>query len=54
MKRPWWRLTVPCSLDYCLREKTVIEKRLDAVESGQEVQDGAIVELAGIVAGGEV
>lgn len=30
-----------------LREKTEIEKRLDKVESGQEVQDGAIAELAG-------
>ena len=30
-----------------LREKTDIEKRLDAVETGQEVQDGAIAELAG-------
>lgn len=29
-----------------LREKTDIEKRLDNVESGQEVQDGAIAELA--------
>jgi hypothetical protein len=30
-----------------LREKTDIEKRLDAVETGQEAQDGAIAELAG-------
>ena len=30
-----------------LREKTELEKRLDKVESGQEVQDGAIAELAG-------
>ncbi|MGL6220001.1 MAG: hypothetical protein ACRC36_18305 [Lacrimispora sphenoides] len=30
-----------------LREKTDFEKRLDKVESGQEVQDGAIAELAG-------
>ena len=36
-----------------MREKTDIEKRLDNIEEGQEVQDGAIVELAGIVAGGE-
>ena len=34
-----------------LREKTDIEKRLDKVESGQEVQDGAIAELAGMVGG---
>jgi hypothetical protein len=34
-----------------LREKTEIEKRLDKVESGQEVQDGAIAELAGMVGG---
>lgn len=36
-----------------LREKTVEEKRLDALEKGQEIQDGAIIDLAGIV-GGEV
>ena len=29
-----------------LREKTDIEKRLENVEAGQEVQDGAIAELA--------
>lgn len=34
-----------------LREKTDIEKRLDKVESGQEVQGGAIAELAGISGG---
>lgn len=28
-----------------LREKTDTEKRLDALESGQEVQDGAIMDL---------
>lgn len=28
-----------------LREKTEIEKRLDAVESGQQTQDGAISDL---------
>lgn len=28
-----------------LREKTETEKRLDALESGQEVQDGAIMDL---------
>lgn len=31
---------------YCLREKTAIEKRLDALEQGQEVQDGAIGDIA--------
>ena len=30
-----------------LREKTDLEKRLDNVETGQEVQDEAIAELAG-------
>lgn len=38
---------------YSLREKTAEEKRLDALEAGQDVQDGAITELADIVAGGE-
>ena len=38
---------------YSLREKTAVEKRLDAVEAGQEVQDGAITELAELAAGGE-
>lgn len=36
-----------------LREKTTIEKDIDAIKMGQEVQDGAIVELAELVAGGE-
>jgi hypothetical protein len=36
-----------------LREKTVIEKRLDHVEAGQETQDGAIAEIAGMVGGEE-
>ena len=35
-----------------LREKTEVEKRLDNVEAGQGIQDGAIAELAEI-AGGE-
>ncbi|HJC47118.1 MAG TPA: hypothetical protein IAA04_03585 [Candidatus Lachnoclostridium pullistercoris] len=30
---------------YCLREKTDEEKRLDALEEGQAVQDGAISDL---------
>lgn len=34
-----------------LREKSDIEKRLDAVEEGQEVQDGAIMEMAEVVSG---
>lgn len=36
-----------------LREKTEIEKRLDKVETGQEIQDGAIAELAEIAGGGK-
>jgi hypothetical protein len=36
-----------------LREKTDIEKRLDNVESGQEVQDGAIGDLAGMMGGAQ-
>lgn len=34
-----------------LREKTEIEKRLDNMEAGQETQDGAIAEIAGMVGG---
>lgn len=30
---------------YCLREKTDVEKRLDNVEAGQIIQDGAIADL---------
>ena len=30
---------------YCLREKTSVEKRLDAVEGGQSVHEGAIGDL---------
>lgn len=36
---------------YSFREKTAEERRLDALEEGQEVQDGAITDLAGIVGG---
>lgn len=36
---------------FAIREKTDVEKRLDALESGQGVQDGAIMELAGMVGG---
>lgn len=36
-----------------LRMKTEIEKRLDALEAGHEVNAGAIEDLAGIIAGGE-
>lgn len=32
-----------------LREKTDVEKRLDALEDGQEVQDGAIMDLGEVV-----
>lgn len=31
---------------YSLREKTDVERRLDAVEEGQQVQDGAIKDVA--------
>lgn len=36
---------------FAIREKTDVEKRLDAVESGQNIQDGAIMELAGMMGG---
>ncbi len=36
---------------FAIREKTDVEKRLDALESGQGVQDGAIMELAGMMGG---
>lgn len=36
---------------FAIREKTEIEKRLDKLEKGQAVQDGAILELAGVVGG---
>lgn len=39
---------------YSLREKTAEERRLDALEQGQEVQDNAITELAEMAAGGEM
>lgn len=34
---------------FCLREKTDMEKRMDAMEEGQAVQDGAIMDMAEIV-----
>lgn len=60
------KLVAPCSIEitegetvvvFGMVEKTDIEKRLDAVEMGQAIQDGAIGELAEVVsevAGGEV
>lgn len=33
---------------YSLREKTPEEKRLDALEAGQDVQDGAIEDIAAV------
>lgn len=33
---------------YCLREKTAEERRLDALEEGQDVQNGAIDDLGAI------
>lgn len=36
---------------FAIREKTETEKRLDELEKGQAVQDGAILELAGVVGG---
>ena len=39
--------------DFTLRELSEIELRLDALEEGQETQDGAIEELAGMMGGGE-
>ena len=33
------------STSFCLREKTEVEKRLDKLEAGQEVQNGAIDDL---------
>lgn len=46
---------------YCLREKTDVEKRLDNVEAGQAIQDEAIVDLGEVssllaeqIDGGEV
>ena len=34
---------------FALREKTNVEKRLDALESGQSIQDGAIEDLGNVV-----
>ena len=34
-----------------IREKTDIEKRLEQIENGQDIQDGAIAELASIIGG---
>lgn len=36
---------------FAIREKTETEKRLDKLEKEQAVQDGAILELAGVVGG---
>ncbi len=34
---------------FWLREKTELEKRLDAIEEGQSIQDGAIADLGEVV-----
>ncbi|MBS6678970.1 MAG: hypothetical protein KH330_14720 [Clostridiales bacterium] len=34
-----------------IREKTEIERRLDGIEAGQQIQDGAILDLASVVGG---
>lgn len=34
-----------------IREKTDLEKRVDEIETGQDIQDGAIAELASIIGG---
>lgn len=59
------KMETPCSVEimegetvvvFGMVEKSDIEKRLDAIESGQEIQDGAISELAEVVSevvGGE-
>ena len=39
--------------DFALRQLSEVELRLDALEEGQETQDGAIEELAGMMGGGE-
>ena len=39
--------------DFALRKLSEVELRLDAMEEGQETQDGAIEELAGMMGGGE-
>ena len=36
---------------FCLREKDALEKRMEAVEEGQAVQDGAIMDMADMVSG---
>lgn len=36
---------------FTIREKTEIEKEIDAVKAGQEIQDGAIADLGDIVSG---
>ena len=36
---------------FAIRSKTEEEKRLDALEKGQSVQDGAIMEMAGMIGG---
>lgn len=36
---------------FAIREKTEEEKRLDILEKGQSVQDGAIMDMAGMIGG---
>ena len=48
---PAYHVNEDGSVTISLREKTDIEKRLDALEESQDIQDGAIADLADVIGG---
>lgn len=48
---PAYHVNEDGSVMISLREKTDIEKRLDALEESQNIQDGAIADLADVIGG---
>jgi hypothetical protein len=48
---PAYHVNADESVTISLREKTNIEKRLDALEESQDIQDGAIADLAEVIGG---
>jgi hypothetical protein len=48
---PAYHVNADESVTISLREKTDIEKRLDALEESQDIQDGAIADLAEVIGG---
>lgn len=51
LEKPAYHVNADESITISIREKTSIEKRLDALEESQDIQDGAIADLADVIGG---